>query len=603
MSRIIVADDSKLALTFYSQILDYLGHEVVLCGTGKEAVEEFKKKSANLLILDLEMPEMNGDEACAEIRKLPEGISTPIIIVSGHDDEKDIMQGLNAGANDYLVKPVKEAHLIAKLKTFLYTSALHKKDIDLVKNRTLFAGRYRTEKLIGYGSHSVVFMATDIQDNNNKVALKLLNDKFVNDNISKPFIQLAEKVKNISSENVLKIFEYGMYSGQLYMVLEYADGGDLANLLKMRNLSEHETAKLGADIARALEEFAQKDIVHLDLKPENIMISGSTFKLGDFGLTVSRESATMPINTEIWSTVSYMSPESLSDEGSVTIKSDIYSLGITLYQAVSGYNPFQADKAAVSMFRQINYTPMPLKDYDKNISTALSDIIELMLNKASDERPSLKELEYTLPQLTDFLEHKARIAITPEPAARPDASPVNDMAATENLSEIARTEIRISKEIASIRRRILKVRKKKMAPATENFIRILFLISLIFIFGSIGYLSYQLLSGGAWAVPLVERGIEAQTMCTKCGKTEERKIIDITKERCSKCRARVGYAYVCEDCKNILPFLPPSAGGAETRAEYLKRYEDAAKCPKCNSHNIRPLPTKDEIRELLTGEP
>lgn len=594
MSRIIVADDSKLALTFYSQILDYLGHEVILCENGRKAVEEFKKKAANLLILDLEMPEMNGDEACVEIRKLPEGISVPVIIVSAHDDEKAIMQGLSAGANDYLIKPVKEAHLIAKLKTFLYTSALHKKDIDLAKNHTLFAGRFRIEKLIGYGSHSVVFMAADVQDNNKKVALKLMNDQFVNDDICKPFIQLAEKVKSINSGNVLKIFEYGMSNGQLYMVLEYADGGDLANLLKMRNLSEYETARLGSDIARALDEFNQKGIVHLDLKPENIMISGTTFKLGDFGLTVSRESATMPINTEIWSTVSYMSPEALSDEGNVTIKSDIYSLGITLYQAVSGDNPFQADKPAVSMYRQINYNPPTLKDYNKNLSSALSDIIELMLNKAPDERPSLKELEYTLPQLAEFLDHKVKVAV-----AAPEPSASSDMESTENLSEMVKAEIRVSKEIAAIRRRILRIRRKKIAPVTENLIRVLFIISLIFIFSSIGYLSFQLISGGSGKPVVIKRGVEAQTMCTKCGKTEERKVLDISKTLCNRCGSKLGYAYVCDDCKNIFPFVPPSDKGSADKNEYLKKYEASAKCPKCGKSDIKPLPTKEELQELL----
>ena len=150
MARILIADDSLVVRKSYESMLTFLGHEVISCKDGKDTVAAFETQSPELLILDVQMPVMNGLEACRAIRRLPNGISVPIIIVSALEDEDDILKGLNAGANDYLIKPVKEAHLIAKLKTSLGISALHRQDFDLAKKRTVFAGKYRIEKMLGY---------------------------------------------------------------------------------------------------------------------------------------------------------------------------------------------------------------------------------------------------------------------------------------------------------------------------------------------------------------------------------------------------------------------------------------------------------------------
>ncbi|OGV48686.1 MAG: hypothetical protein A2017_04240 [Lentisphaerae bacterium GWF2_44_16] len=597
MARIIVADDSRMALAFYSHVLDYMGHEVALCENGKEVVEEFRKKPADLLILDVEMPEMDGNEACSRIRKMPEGINIPIIIVSAHDDEQDILKGLNAGANDYLLKPVKEAHLIAKLKTFLYTSSLHKKDIDLAKNHTELAGRYRIEKLIGYGSHSVVFMAKDLKNDNFTLAVKLLNEKFISENISKPFIETAEKIKNIDCPNVLKIFEYGQYNSQLYVVLEYADGGDLKTLLKKRKLSELEAAKLAFDIVKGLKAFSEKNIVHLDIKPENIMLHAGGYKVGDFGITIPRENSTLPINAEIWSTAAYLPPEALTGESAVDSRSDIYSLGITLYEALSGDNPFQSEKPTVAMFRQINFNPPQLKDFDGSVSSPFSDIISLMINKAPDERPSLKELEYTFPQLIEFIEYKeleTEKKKEEKVEKELEEKPVNEEYIAEKI--ISEEEKRVSDEIKKIRKRIYRAQKRKNTPFIQSILTILIFAALILLFANIGYYIFGFIAG-PYKQEII-RGSEAMIMCVKCGKIDEQRVIDIHSNKCAKCGGKVGFAMVCEDCKKDFPFTEPEIK-ADNIEEYTRKYDELNKCPFCSSKNIKPMLTEKERRRTL----
>ncbi|MFA6291339.1 MAG: response regulator [Victivallales bacterium] len=173
-AKILVADDSVIYQVGYMQMLEFLGHEVVMCGNGLQAVKRFKETRPELVILDVDMPEMNGFEACREIRKTPEGLNVPIIMVSSGDTEEDIVNGMNSGANDYLIKPVKEAHMIAKLKTFLKFTVVHKDDLELVRKHVVFAGRYIIEKLVGYGPHSVVFLGRD-KKNGRRVAVKLVS--------------------------------------------------------------------------------------------------------------------------------------------------------------------------------------------------------------------------------------------------------------------------------------------------------------------------------------------------------------------------------------------------------------------------------------------
>jgi DNA-binding response OmpR family regulator len=180
MAKILIADDSLIVRKSYESMLSMMGHEVISCNDGKEAVSSFLETSPELLILDVDMPVMDGLEAekSGSIRR-----RVPIIIVSALDEENDILNGLNAGADDYLVKPVKEAHLVAKLKTTLDISSLHKRDFELVRDHSVLADKYRIEKMLGYGSHSVVFLVSNIKSGSNNFALKLFRESVIPDDM------------------------------------------------------------------------------------------------------------------------------------------------------------------------------------------------------------------------------------------------------------------------------------------------------------------------------------------------------------------------------------------------------------------------------------
>ncbi|MFA6291338.1 MAG: serine/threonine-protein kinase, partial [Victivallales bacterium] len=217
------------------------------------------------------------------------------------------------------------------------------------------------------------------------------------------FAGIAEKAKTIDSPNVLKILDFGQYAGRFYTIMEFAENGNLARLLKQRKLTEAEAVKLALELISGLKEFDRNGIVHFDIKPENIMISGGVCKLGDLGIAAQRDTATIAIKTEMWNTVAYMPPEYLNDSSAVSGKSDIYSLGVVLYQAITGDNPFQSVKPTVSMFNQVNLVPPCLETFDRRITKYFSDTVAAMMDKNPDGRPSLDEIENVFKHILTFL--------------------------------------------------------------------------------------------------------------------------------------------------------------------------------------------------------
>ncbi len=573
MSRILAADDNKMVRLFYESVLSYLGQEFEICKDGKEALEAFKREAADLVILDFDMPQMNGFECCKAIRSLPEGVLIPIVIVSSHDDEDHISRGLEAGASDYLVKPVKEAHLVAKLKNCLKVSAFRKGECDLIKERSVVGGRYRVERMLGSGSHSTVFLASDLQDAERPRALKMLKECASSEEISKPFFELAGRIKELQSGKIVKIMDLGQANGRLYAAMEFVDGGDLAGILKKRKkLGEAEAVRMACDIAKALEAFHSAGIIHLDLKPENILRDSATggFKLADFGLITARSSATMPLNAEIWSTLAYVPPEYFSEDAEIGLQSDIYSLGVTLYQCITGDNPFLCERPAITMFRHMNFVPPLLNACDKAISSKTSALVASMMAKSMDARPTASE---AVKALEDII-------------ANPEA--VSTKVCGKEVSSAKAAEVGASLGIDEVKEHAKAERSAKVKAArsekTRHYSAALLMGALIAV---ICYLAGMALNKALFGYG-TEPGAMISTLCAKCGYLDRRRVMDISKDHCAKCGGMTGYAMKCLDCRKNFPSRPAMPEGLDKAAE-AACIEKAKTCPHCGSRNSRML--------------
>ena len=184
MSQIIIADDNRAVVLYLSELIKRLGHEPIQCANGEEALTRFIEHHPDMLLLDNEMPVMNGLEVCREIRKLPEGGHVPIIMISAHNSDADIMAGLDAGVSDYLAKPIVAEQLLAKIKIYLKTHSLYKTDFDMMMKHTVLFDRYKIMRFVGYGDHSVVFLAADNNVEGKVVAVKLLHENAANNEIA-----------------------------------------------------------------------------------------------------------------------------------------------------------------------------------------------------------------------------------------------------------------------------------------------------------------------------------------------------------------------------------------------------------------------------------
>lgn len=603
MARLVIADDDKLAHRIYKNILEYLGHEYVLCENGQQAVAAVKQEHTDLVILDFMMPAMDGFEACSEIRKLPTGINIPIIIVSANDSPEEILNCLNAGANDYLLKPIKEAILVAKLKNFLKTASLHKSELDLVKSKASIADRYKIQKVLGYGAHSVVFEAEDTKNENAKVAVKLLNQNVVSEELIESFVETAEKIQKADLENVIEIIDYGQYNGHIYAVLEYADGGDFATKMKHTEaFTEKDLVDILRDISKALVSLEKNEILHLDIKPENILICDGTYKLADFGI-IKKESATIAINSEIWSTAAFAPPETFIDQDKVNSKSDVYSLGVTIYEAVTGDNPFLAEKPSVSMYRQINLQPTSLLDLSEGAcSVELALLLDLMLAKDQTKRPSPEELNTTASYLSKCFGQDDSELLTYLPKEIPTLEEKTPEEELQKTQDVAKAMEKLNEKTSlkvHIQSQGVPVSKGSMYKTKKAEVNILTKVAVAVIgFFVIYYGAGIIISFFTPEIPKYDfKGIPNMVMCSQCGNIEEEPVINIKNNKCSKCGGQDWFAFQCMDCKKKFPWDENAHDSSNIKNpdELDKIYT----CPYCGSQNIEQIMTKKQKASML----
>jgi len=228
-------------------------------------------------------------------------------------------------------------------------------------------GNYQLERELGQGGMGTVYLAKD-SGLNRYVALKILRSDLGDDpSFSRKFLEEVEVTASLAHPNIIRVFTLGEQEGRLYLVMEHLDEPSLENRMdKQTKVSEREVLEIGIGIASALQ-FAHEEtgLIHRDIKPGNILFGrGNIPKLADFGLAAGARSA-LGQQDEIWGTPYYVSPERLLREPE-DIRSDIYSLGATLYHAMAGRPPFEAVTAEEVAKRHISDRPPPLRSLCPN---------------------------------------------------------------------------------------------------------------------------------------------------------------------------------------------------------------------------------------------
>jgi len=226
---------------------------------------------------------------------------------------------------------------------------------------TILGGRYRLLELLGQGGMARIYRGHDNQLDRD-VAVKILRPEYGRDpDFGSRFRHEAQAAASLNHPNVVSVYDYGQDAAGPFIVMELVDGEDLASILKRSGaLPPRQAARITAETARALQAAHQRGIVHRDVKPGNVMIDrDGRVKVTDFGIARAISEAQMTLPGTTLGSVHYFSPEQARGD-QATPASDIYSLGIVLFELLTGHRPWEADSAAaVAMARLAGPAPDP----------------------------------------------------------------------------------------------------------------------------------------------------------------------------------------------------------------------------------------------------
>ena len=249
-------------------------------------------------------------------------------------------------------------------------------------------GRYLIQSLVGVGGMANVYRGVD-EKTGNAIAVKVLKEEFLdNEELVRRFKNESKAISILDHPNIVKVYDVSVTDRLQYIVMEYVDGITLKEYLKQRGgaLTWKETVHFATQVLRALQHAHSKGIIHRDVKPQNIMLlADGSIKMMDFGIARFSRAQSQTVSDKAIGSVHYISPEQAKGD-KTDARTDIYSVGVMLYEMLSGKLPFDGDGAVSIAIMQISDKAKPLSQVAPNVPQGLCQITEKAMEKEPEKR-------------------------------------------------------------------------------------------------------------------------------------------------------------------------------------------------------------------------
>jgi eukaryotic-like serine/threonine-protein kinase len=299
--------------------------------------------------------------------------------------------------------------------------------VSFMLNGKRISGRYKILEMIGGGGMANVYLAQDmILDR--EVAIKMLRLDFANEEeFIKRFQREAQSATSLAHPNIVSIYDVGEEDDIYYIVMEYVDGMTLKQYIQKHSpISIEKTIDIMRQLASAITHAHQNHIVHRDIKPQNILIDhDGTVKITDFGIAMALSATSITQTNSVLGSVHYLSPEQARG-GMATRKSDIYSLGIVMFELLSGRLPFSGESAVSIALKHLQSETPSLRRWNPDIPQSVENIVL----KATAKDPFQRY------DTVEEIEEELRTSLDPERLDEPKFSIEEDMDATKAIPVI-----------------------------------------------------------------------------------------------------------------------------------------------------------------------
>lgn len=394
MNHILIIDDDDATLKLASLYLSRAGYHTGECLDSMQALAAIASNPPDLVLCDIHLPGLDGYGLLSALRAQPGTEALPVILMTAHADHPGFRKGMKLGADDYLTKPLDREELIDAVAARLARASASNPTVAVAAaaepapesddlSRVTRLTDYKLVRKIAEGGMSSIYLA-DQKSTGRRVVLKLfpLRKGMPQEAIDR-FVQEHKMLERLHHPNIVEIYAQGFNDEHLYIAMEYFQNGSLNEHLQAA-LPEARAFEYAIQIAKGLEAAHRAGIVHRDLKPDNIMVrKDGTLALTDFGIAKDLNAgSTMTVHGEVMGTPSYVAPEQAQGL-QVGPAADVYSLGVMLFQMLTGRKPYQANDPANILYQHIN-SPIPKLPDDL---AQWQDLINFLMTKSPLTRP------------------------------------------------------------------------------------------------------------------------------------------------------------------------------------------------------------------------